>query len=193
MLNIPVFTRAFAMMLISLGIYLAFENTLISADVLASATGASIVASTAIAITATGLELIFASWLRQGDTLTDLWSKLRSEPSKAFVRLFLAGMGLGLVYHFDIVTTALHPGFSTQSTYFFAVVIAAFVFGPEVCIVLSSWLWEQARDTETRQLATGNTKTAENAYRRAERARLVKLAAIAGKDDATKKAAQRWG
>lgn len=192
MLNIPVLSRAFSMMLIALGIYLAFENTLISSAVLSEATGASLVSANAIAIAATGLELIFASWIRQGDTLESLWLKLKHSPAKAFLRLSVSGIALALVYHFDIYTTALHPGFSTDSAYFFAVVVGAFVFGPEVCIVLSAWVWQQARDTETKQMANGNSRDAENAYRRAERQRLVKLATQAGEADATKKAATRW-
>ena len=192
MLNIPVLTRSFAMLLIALGIYLAFENTLISAEVLSTATGASVVAANAIAIAATGLEMVFASYIRQGRSLAELWAHLKANSTLAFLQLTATGCGLALVYHFDILTTAMHPGFSTESTYFFSVVIAAFVFGPECCILISSWLWQQAKEVETRQLADNNTKDAEHAYRRAERSQLVAMASQAGKENATKKATQRW-
>ena len=65
MLNLPLMTRAFAAILLALGLYLALENTVISADVLEAASGSSMVTSFAVAVIATGLELTFASWLRQ--------------------------------------------------------------------------------------------------------------------------------
>lgn len=193
MLSIPVLSRAFSLLLVALGVYLAFENTIISAEVLASATGASTVAANAIAISATGLELVFASWIRQGESLEELWLNLKTNPKSAFLRLILAGSALALVYHFDMLTTALHPGFSTESRYFFSVVIAAFVFGPEACIVISAWVWQHAKETETKQMATTNHKDAENAFRQAERQKLVSMAKQAGADAAVKKATKRWG
>lgn len=193
MLNIPMFTRLFATILISLGVYLAAENTLISAAVLADESGASAVAATAISVAATGLELIFASWIRSSNSVDTAKKAVRRINLASFLRMFIAGCGLALVYHFDILTTAKHANFDSASPYFFFVVVAAFVFGPEICIVLSAWLMEQARDTETRQMADGNARDAENAFRKAERLQLVDLAREAGKDKATKKAVERWG
>lgn len=193
MLNLPLMTRTFAAMLLALGLYLALENTVISADVLASASGSSLVTSVAVAVIATGLELTFASWLRQEKGLTTVTGELRSKPLNTSVRLFVAGLGLAVVYHFDLLTTASHPDFANSEAYFFGVIVVALVFGPEACIVIASWLWFRARDVESRQLDQNTTKDAENRRLKTKRDKLVALADQAGEAEAIEAARKRWG
>lgn len=193
MLSIPNLARGFAIALLCLGLYLATENTLITAEVLADRSGASVIASVAFALSATGLELAFVSWLRSDRGMAGLLETLMRRPLRTFSQLFGIGLGLALVYHFDVSTTAQHPRFNASDTYFFSVVVLGFVFGPEACIVLSGWLWDQSRDTETRKLQTNNIKDAENARLRTERRTLINLAEQAGQEDAISKARTRWG
>lgn len=193
MLNLPLLTRAFAGLLLALGLYLATENTLISADVFQASTGSSLVTAFAIAVVATGLELTFASWLRQDKTTSTVVSEIKNNPSKVLPRLFVAGLGLALVYHFDLLTTARHPAFAASESYFFGVLVLALVFGPEACIVISSWLWMKARDVESRQLDTNTTRDAENRRLRKRKEMLVALADEAGEAEAIATAQKRWG
>lgn len=193
MLNIPNLARGFAIALLCLGLYLATENTLITAEVLADRSGASVVASVAFAFAATGLELAFVSWIRSEKGATGLLETLMHKPFRTVSQLFVLGIGLALVYHFDIMTTAEHPRFDAGERYFFSVVVLGFVFGPEACIVLFGWLWTKARDVETRKLQTDNLKDAENMKLRSERQQLMDLAKVAGQEDAIAKARTRWG
>lgn len=193
MLSIPPLTRLFAALLLALGLYLAVENTIISADVLGYGSGASVIASTAIAVVATGLELTFASWIRQEKSAVSLASEIKHRPIIMGLRLIGVGISLALVYHFDILTTARHPRFLTGDAYFFGVVVAAFVFGPEACIVISSWLWSKARDIETRQLDKDSIKDAENQRLKTRRSTLMDLSEQAGEAEAVAIARNRWG
>ena len=193
MLNLPLMTRAFAAILLALGLYLALENTVISADVLEAASGSSLVTSFAVAVIATGLELTFASWLRQEKGLAALAGEMRSKPLHTSARLFVSSLGLALVYHFDLLTTSRHPAFTSSETYFFSVIVIALVFGPEACVVIASWLWFKARDVESRQLDQNTTKDAENRRLKTKRDKLVALADEAGEAEAIKAARQRWG
>ncbi len=193
MLNNPILTRAFAAILLALGIYLATENTIISSNVLEVRSGATMVTAFAIAVAATGLELTFASWLRQDKTPSTVVSNLKRKPVTNSFRLFGCGIGLALVYHFDLLTTAEHPAFRNSDSYFFGVVVLALVFGPEACIVISSWLWLKARDVETRQLDQNTTKDAENRRLKTKRDRLMSIADEVGQAEAIATARQRWG
>lgn len=193
MLNNPTLTRAFACILLGLGLYLATENTVISSNVLETRSGATMVTAFAIAVVATGLELTFASWLRQDKTPSTVTSELKRKPLRNTLRLFSGGIGLGAVYHFDLLTTAEHPAFSSSDSYFFGVVVLALVFGPEACIVISSWLWLKARDVETRQLDQNTTKDAENRRLKTKRDRLMSIADEVGQSEAIETARQRWG
>ena len=193
MLNIPLLTRAFAGVLLALGLYLATENTIISADVLESSSGASMVTAFAVAVAATGLELTFASWMRQQKGAVAIAGEMQNKPIHTVIRLFVLGVGLALVYHFDLLTTARYPDFSGSENYFFGVIVLALVFGPEACIVISSWLWGKARDVESRQLDTNTTKDAENRRLRSKRDKLVALADEVGEAEAIATARKRWG
>lgn len=193
MLNIPMLTRAFAGILLALGLYLATENTVISADVLEASSGASAVTAFAVAVAATGLELTFASWMRQEKGAATIVGELQKRPLHTTLRLFLSGIGLALVYHFDLLTTARHPAFTGSDNYFFGVIVLSLVFGPEACIVISSWLWSKARDVESRQLDTNTTKDAENRRLKSKRDKLVALADEVGEAEAIATARKRWG
>ena len=193
MLNNPTLTRAFAIILLSLGLYLATENTIISANVLQMSSGATMVTAFAVAVAATGLELTFASWIRQEKTLPALVGELKRKPARTTVRLFGSGIGLAIVYHFDLLTTARHPAFSSSETYFFSVIVLALVFGPEVCIVMASWLWFSARDVESRQLDQHTARDAENRRLKTKRDKLIAIADEVGEAEAIATARQRWG
>lgn len=193
MLSNPLLTRAISCILLGLGLYLALENTLISANVLQFSSGASIVTAFAVAVVATGLELVFASWIRQEKTLAALSAKLAKNPVSESVRLFGSGLGLAVVYHFDLLTTARHPAFTESDSYFFGVIVLALVFGPEVCIVIALWLWLSARDVESRQLDKNTTKDAENRRLKTKRDRLVAIAEEVGESEAISTARERWG
>lgn len=193
MLNIPHLTRCFVVGLLVLGLYLAVENTLISAEVLATMSGASVVSATAIAVGATALELTFASWIRSEQGMKELLTSIARKPLVTLPRMFALGIGLALTYHFDILTTAAHPRFNTDNAYFFTVVVMAFVFGPEACIVIASWLWFKARDVETRQLQQNTIRDAENAKMKRQKSTLVGLAEQAGEEEAIQIARSRWG
>lgn len=193
MLKLPLLTRAFAVVLLALGLYLALENTVISSHVLGDSSGATEVTAFAVAVAATGLELIFASWLRSEKGLAPLAASLRSRPVSTGFRLLASGIGLGLVYHFDLLTTARHPAFASSEFYFFGVIVVALVFGPEACIVIASWLWMTARDVETRQLDQNSVKDAENRRLKTKRERMISLAEQAGESEAIETARKRWG
>lgn len=193
MLDIPMLTRAFAGLLLALGLYLATENTVISADVLEVSSGSSMVTAFAVAVAATGLELTFASWMRGEKGASTIVGEFKVKPLHTLVRLMVSGTGLGLMYHFDLLTTAQHPAFAGSDDYFFGVIVLALVFGPEACLVISFWLWTKARDVESRQLDQGTTKDAENRRLRSKRDKLVALADEAGQAEAIATARQRWG
>ncbi|PZO55455.1 MAG: hypothetical protein DCF15_10420 [Phormidesmis priestleyi] len=193
MLDIPMLTRVFAGILLALGLYLATENTIISADVLQSSSGASAVTAFAVAVAATGLELTFASWMRQEKGAATVVGQLQKKPLHTSLRLLFSGFGLALVYHFDLLTTARHPSFLQSDNYFFTVIVMSLVFGPEACIVISSWLWSKARDVESRQLDQNTTKDAENRRLKSKRDRLVAIADEVGAAEAISTARQRWG
>lgn len=91
------------------------------------------------------------------------------------------------------MTTARHPSFASSDAYFFSVIVMALVFGPEVCIVIASWLWVSARDIESRQLEKHTAKDAENARLKTKRSRLISIAEEVGESEAINTARQRWG
>jgi ABC-type uncharacterized transport system permease subunit len=193
MLNLPLLSRAFACILLALGLYLALENTLISAQVLQMASGATPVTAFAVAVVASGLELAFASWIRQEKTFPELMKELQNKPLHTSMRLFVMGLGLAIVYHFDLLTTARHPSFATSDNYFFSVIVIALVFGPEVCIVIASWLWLSARDVQIRHLEKNTAKDAENQRLKTKRQKLVAIAEEVGQAEAITTARARWG
>lgn len=192
MVNIPLIAYPLSIVFFFVAIALAAENTLISAEVLSKVSGASVLSSGFIAIVSTSVEMLFASIVFRGD-LTELAGKFRKSPVPTLTRLFFGGLFLGWIYHFDITTTYQHPQFNTENAYFFAVVVASFVFGPEMLLCVGWWLWNKTRDEETRLLANNNHRTAENEYRKAEKRQLHALARQAGTADATARAAKRWG
>lgn len=193
MLDNPILSRAFACILLALGLYLALENTLISADVLQKSSGATMVTAFAVAVVATGLELAFASWIRQEKTFPGLAKEFNGKPLHTTFRLFGSGLGLAIVYHFDLLTTARHPSFADSDNYFFSVIVMALVFGPEVCIVIASWLWLSARDVQSRQLEKNTAKDAENRRLKTKRDKLVAIAEEVGQAEAITTARARWG
>ena len=193
MISIPILAYPLALLFMAIALALAGENTLISAEVLSAVSGASVLSSGFIAIATTAVEMIFASWVSRGDSMSAIASKIKSHPIPTVSRLFAAGLGLAFVYHFDIATTYRHPQFHTENIYFFSVVVGSFVFGPELLLCIGWWLWNKARDEETKLLANTNHKTAENEYRKAQKDRLVAIARSAGKADADTQAAKRWG
>jgi hypothetical protein len=193
MLNNPMLARAFASILLALGLYLAIENMIISAQVLQTSSGASLVTSFAIAVASGGLELTFASWVRHEKGIVAVTGELQKHPAKTITRLFFGGLGLAVIYHFDLLTTSRHPSFQNSDNYFFSVIVIALVFGPEACIVIASWLWHSARDGESRHLDKNTTKEAENRRLKSKRDKLVALANEAGEAEAIATARQRWG
>lgn len=192
MINIPFLARGFAVLLIFIALALAIENTLISAEVLMARSGASALSSVAIAVGCTSVELAFASWAMKEDSFTELGSSLMTKPKRLF-RLFAFGVALALVYHFDILTTALHPKFQAADGYFFAAVVGCYVFGPELVLIIGWWLWHKAGDEETKLLAKTNSKAAENVFWKSNRERAIALAKQAGTAYADKAAVKRWG
>jgi phosphate/sulfate permease len=193
MLNLPLLSRVFSVILLALGLYLALENTLISAQVLQRSSGATMVTAFAIAVVATGLELAFASWIRQEKTFPELMKELQNKPVHTSMRLFGSGLGLAIVYHFDLLTTARHPSFAASDNYFFSVIVIALVFGPEVCIVIASWLWLSSRDVQIRHLEKNTAKDAENQRLKTKRQKLVAIAEEVGQAEAITTARARWG
>ncbi len=192
MINIPFLARGFAVLLIFISLALAVENTLISAEVLMIQSGASALSSVAIAVGSTSLEIAFASWAMKEGSFEDLGTSLTSKPKRIF-RLLAFGLALALVYHFDILTTAMHPKFQSADSYFFAAVVGCYVFGPELVLIIGWWLWHKAGEEETKLLAKTNSKAAENVFWRSNRERAIALAKQAGTAYADKAAAKRWG
>lgn len=192
MINIPLIAYPLSIIFFLVALALAGENTIISAEVLSKVSGASVLSSAFIAITSTAVEMLFASVVFRGD-LTEVSTKLRKKPAATLSRLLFGGLLLGWIYHFDITTTYQHPQFKTDDLYFFGVVVASFVFGPELLMCVGWWLWNKTRDEETKLMANTNHKVAENEYRKAERQQLNAIARAAGKAEADKKAAARWG
>ena len=193
MLNLPLLTRAFAVILLALGLYLALENTIISSDVLGKSSGSTPLTAFAVAVIATGLELTFASWLRHEKGLAVVAGDFRRRPFPVGMRLLGSGFGLALVYHFDLLTTASHPEFANSEAYFFGVIVIALVFGPEACIVIASWLWFKARDVESRQLDQNTVKDAEHRRLKTKRDKMIAIADEVGESEAIETARKRWG
>lgn len=193
MFDFPPLIRLFSGLLFVLGLYLAGENLLITADQIQANTGASTISSAAIALVAQGIQMVFVGWLLHEGSMRGLLEAWRKNPVKVAVRCAVLGIGIAWLQHFDLITTASHPAFSNATPYFFWVVVLFFVLGPEVAIAISVFLWEHANDQETRKLANTNHKAAENSYRKAERQQLTALAEEAGKAAATESARKRWG
>ncbi|MEM9092830.1 MAG: hypothetical protein AAGC93_29395 [Cyanobacteria bacterium P01_F01_bin.53] len=193
MLNIPFVARGFAIALCFLALCLAGENTIISAEVLSSQSGATALSSSVIAVGCTGLEIAFTSWMMQGKSMVELIKVFKKSAASTFFRLFIGSAILVNVYVFDIKTTYMHPQFISADTYFFIAVVCSYVFGPEILLLIGWWLWNKARDQETEYMAATNHRAAENAYRKSERERLVAMAEQAGRAHADARVSQRWG
>lgn len=193
MLSIPFVARGFAVALCLLALCLAGENTIISAEVLSSQSGASALSSSAIAVGCTALEIAFTSWMMQGKSMVQLVKVFKKSVGNTVFRLVIGAAVLLNVYVFDIKTTYMHPQFLSADTYFFIAVVAAYVFGPEILLLIGWWLWNKARDEETAYMAETNHRAAENAYRKSERERLVAMAEAAGRAHADARIAKRWG
>ncbi|MEL7354063.1 MAG: hypothetical protein AAFN38_21755 [Cyanobacteria bacterium J06560_5] len=193
MINIPVAAMAFAISLMLLAGLLGAENTVISAEVLNSQSGASALSSGVIAIACTAIELAFTSWVFQGRSGVEVARDIRKTKGKTLPRLFFGLLVLVCVYDFDIRTTNMHPTFEGADPYFFIAVVGAYVFGPEILLNIGWWLKNRAQAEETKYLAETNHRAAELAYRKAERARGIAQARQAGKAHADQRAAERWG
>lgn len=193
MLNIPFVARGFAIGLCLLALCLAGENTIISAEVLSSQSGASALSSSAIAVGCTALEIAFTSWMMQGKSMVELVKVFKKSAANTFLRLAIGVAVLMNVYVFDIKTTYMHPQFISADTYFFIAVVAAYVFGPEILLLIGWWLWNKARDEETAYMAATNHRAAENVYQKSKRERMISMAEQAGRAHADTQIAQRWG
>ncbi|MEL6553589.1 MAG: hypothetical protein AAFQ63_09040 [Cyanobacteria bacterium J06621_11] len=193
MINIPAAAMAFGIGLMILSALLAGENTLISAEVLNTQSGASTLSSAVIAIACTAIEIAFTSWVFQGRSGVEVVREIKRTNAKALPRILFGTAVLICVYDFDIRTTNMHPSFEGADPYFFVAVVGAYVFGPEILINIGWWLRNRGQAEETKYLAETNHRAAENEFRRTERNRLKAQARVAGKAVADRRAAERWG
>lgn len=193
MLDNPILTRCLAMLLGLFGCYLAVYNSQLSAIVINERSGLDIVASVAIAVGLTGIELWFASWARSLANLKKVWAAYRRKPAEIAFKLFVGGVGLALVYHYDIESTRLSAGLDATDRYFFVWSVAWLVFGPEIAISLCGWLWQHAMIAETRISANFAHQKAEHKYRKSKETKMVELAEQAGTVDGITQARARWG
>jgi hypothetical protein len=192
MLTNPTLTRAISWILILFGGYLAIFNTAISAYVIGERSGLGLAVGVAIAFSLTGTELWFASWARHVRNWEPVVKDVRLHPERIW-KLSAMGLGLALVYHFDIESTRL--AIQTRSTdfYFFLWGLCWLVFGPEVILALSGWLQTAADKAEAKNLKDTNSRDADRVHLRAERRTMFDLAEQAGKESGTSKIAKRYG
>lgn len=192
MLSSPLLTRAIAWVLILFGAYLAMFNTAISAVVIGERSGLGLAVGAAIAFSLTGTELWFASWARHIRNWEPVVKDIRLHPEHLW-RLSAMGLGLALVYHFDIESTRLAIQSRSTDFYFFLWGLSWLVFGPEVILGLSTWLLTEADKAEARNLKDTNSRDADRVHLRAERRRMFDLAEQAGKESGTAKISKRYG
>ena len=184
---------AFGIGLMILSLLLAGENTLISAEVLNTQSGASTLSSGVNAIASTAIENAYPSRVFPGRSGLEVVREIKRTKAKILPRILFGTAVLICVYDFDIRTTHMHPTFEGADPYFFVAVVGAYVFGPEILLNIGWWLRNRAQAEETKYMAETNHRAAENEFRRAERNRLKAQARVAGKAIADKKAADRWG
>lgn len=193
MLNNPILCRAIAWVLIAIGGYLAIFNTFISAVVIGERSGLGFAVGGAIACGLTAVELWFASWARDVAHWQPVVKAFRRAPEKIGLKLFGAGVGLVLVYHFDIESTRL--GIQAQSTdsYFFVWGLAWLIVGPEVAITLHGWLAGQAKKADAKSMKENNSRDADRQLLRSERETMIDIAKVAGEQSAIRKMNERHG
>jgi hypothetical protein len=193
MLTNPLICRIVAWGLLAVGGYLAIFNTIISAFVIGKMSGLGLGMGGAIALALTSVELWFASWasdLTHWQTVTKLF---RRSPEKTALKLFAAGIGLVLVYHFDIESTRLGIQSRSLNTYFFLWGLAWLILGPEIAISLHGWLLDRAKKAESKAWKENNSRDAERQFLRSERTTMLDVADEAGKQSAIRKVAERHG
>lgn len=192
MLKNPLLTRAIAWILISFGAYLAIFNTAISAFVIGERSGLGFPVGLAIAFSLTGTELWFASWAKELTNWQGIIKDIRRQPEKAW-KLCAVGVGLALVYHFDIESTRLAMQSRSSDFYFFLWGLCWLVFGPEILLALFGWLNLAADKAEAANMKDSNHRDAERLVLRTERRVMFDLAEQVGKERATAKISERYG
>lgn len=193
MLSNPFLCRAIAWAFLSVGGYLAVFNTIISAVVIGELSGLGLWSGVAIAISITGIELWFAGWAREISHWQPLLKKFRVSPEKTALKLFAAGLGLLLVYHFDIESTRTAMQGRASDAYFFLWGLAWLIIGPEISIGLHGWLMAKAKQAEAKHWKENNSRDADRVFLRSERNTMSDLAEEAGKQSAIKKVSDRFG
>ncbi len=193
MLTNPLLCRIVAWGLLAVGGYLAIFNTIISAFVIGKLSGLGLGMGIAIALALTSVELWFASWasdLTHWQTVTKLFKR---SPEKTALKLFGAGLGLVLVYHFDIESTRLGIQSRALNSYFFLWGLAWLILGPEIAISLHGWLLDKAKKSEAKTWKENNSRDAERQFLKTERTTMIDTAEEAGRQSAIKKIAERFG
>ncbi|MEM9148920.1 MAG: hypothetical protein AAGB19_00415 [Cyanobacteria bacterium P01_F01_bin.3] len=193
MLTNPTLCRIIAWGLLAVGGYLAIFNTLISAVVIGNRSGLDITVGASIACGLTAIELWFASWARDISHWKPLMKVFRRAPEKTILKLVAGGIGLALVYHFDIESTRLSLQGKANDAYFFLWGVAWLIAGPEIAISLNGWLNGQAKRAEAKAMKENNTRDAERQFLRTERNTLLDLSEEAGRQSAIKKVTERHG
>ena len=193
MLSNPTACLALAWVLFVFGGYLAVFNTYLSSIVIGDRSGLGLMTGIAVACSLTGVELWFASWGRSLTNWKSLMKTVRLSPWRTCGKLYFLGMGLFLVYHFDIRSTQLALEGRATDLYFFVWALAWLIIGPELTMTLGSWLVTQARRSESRYMKDNNARDADRTKLKAERGHMLDLAVEAGKADAIKKITARFG
>lgn len=193
MLNNPTVCTALAWGLFLFGGYLAVFNTYLSSIVIGERSGLGLLTGVAVACSLTGVELWFASWGRSLANWKDLMKTVKRFPWRTVGKLYLLGMGLFLVYHFDIESTRLSIQDKATDAYFFLWGLSWLIGGPELTMALGSWLLGQGRKAESKYMKENNARDADRTKLKAERNLMLDLAEEAGKADAIKKIRDRFG
>lgn len=191
MLNNVYTTRAIAIFLLVVGGFLAFFNTSISAYIIAVKSGLPLLIGFSIAVGLTAVELWFASWARVVSHWKPLAKRLRIDPVRTGLMMVGVGLGLGLVYHFDVESTRLSVQSRATSDYFFLWGLSWLIFGPELCISLNGWLMHKSNQVEARSMKENNSRDADRTFLQNERRTMLDLAEEAGRQSAIAKMRER--
>ena len=192
MLDNALLCKSLASILLLFGGYLAIFNTVISAWIIGERSGLTFAVGFAIACGLTVAELWFAGWGRNLSNWRLVVKDFRREPEKTALKLFSIGFGLFMIYHYDILSTWLSVKPKSTDFYFFIWGVAWLVFGPEVILTLSNWLFMQAKKAETQQKKANNERDAELMRLRTERTTMMGLAEEVGKEGAIAKMTRRY-
>lgn len=193
MLNNSYVCRGLAVLLLLFGAYLAIFNTAISAVVIGDLSGLGLSVGIAIACGLTGCELWFASWARDVSNWQPLVKTARHTPEKIALKMFFCGLGLALVYHFDIESTRLSVQARAADAYFFLWGLAWLIIGPELTMALGGWLLQQAKKADSQFMKDNNSRDADRAKLKAERTIMIDLATQAGEKSGIAKINERFG